>query len=133
MKLFDNTRIVKDYLRLDYNKSTGALEEIRSVVTVEPIIGISSITFRVSVPFLKSLDEVKYKQDDVIIFPPTAKNILSAAEYYAEVAKELLRLEGEIVELCTTTNYIKHGKQAIEERMRALGFLNVLADNGTID
>lgn len=129
MKTFNDERIVKDYLRFDYSKATGELEEIHSVVTVERIIGAGSTYFGIHIPFVKSLDDIKYCQDDHIIFPPTAKNMLSATEYYAEVAKELLRLEEGIVELYNNTNYIKHGKQAIEERMKALGFLRVRADN----
>ena len=128
MKLFNNDRIVKDYLRFDYNEKTGVLEEIHSVVTVESIVGAGSDSFGLHV-IVKSLDDIKYRQDDHIIFPPTAKNILSATEYYAEVAKELLRLEAGIVDLYTNTNYIKQGKAAIETRMKALGFLRVLADN----
>jgi len=128
MKKFNNERIVKDSLRFDYNKRTGALEEIYSAVTVERIAGAGSDIFGLHV-IVKTPDDVKYRQDDHIIFPPTAKNILSATEYYAEVATELLRLEAGIVELYTSTNYIKHGKAAIEERMKALGFSKVLADN----
>ena len=127
MKTFNNERIVKDYLRFDYSKATGKLEEIHSVVTVESIVGAGSENFGLHV-IVKSADDIKYRQDDHIIFPPTAKNILLATEYYAAVATELLRLEAAIVDLYNNTNYIKQGKATIETGMKALGFLRVLAD-----